>query len=60
VAAPVRDRTGRTVASLGVTGPLTRMSPTRLTELVSVVVEAAEEVSRQLGHAPALAAAPSA
>jgi DNA-binding IclR family transcriptional regulator len=60
VAAPVCDRTGRTVASLGVTGPLTRMSPTRLTELVSVVVEAAEEVSRQLGHAPALAAAPSA
>ncbi|HLI25455.1 MAG TPA: IclR family transcriptional regulator [Chloroflexota bacterium] len=54
VAAPLHDRTGRTVASIGVTGPLSRLSAPRLTELVPLVVAAAADVSRRLGYPLAL------
>jgi len=53
VAAPVRDRYGRIVAAVSVVGPLSRMTPPRLDELIPIVKEAADEVSRRLGYSMA-------
>jgi DNA-binding IclR family transcriptional regulator len=50
VAAPVRDHTGRVVASLSVLGPAARIPRERIPELVIKVTRAAGEVSRDLGH----------
>jgi IclR family acetate operon transcriptional repressor len=49
VAAPVRDQTGRVTSALGIAGPRTRLEDERLTQLIPVVVQAANELSRNLG-----------
>lgn len=53
LAAPVFDGFDRPVAALGISGPLNRLTAARLKALAPRVVEAAAELSRALGHAPA-------
>ena len=53
IAAPVRDRGGYVVGSVGIDGPVERICDARLaprTELVGHVVSVAREISRVLGH----------
>ena len=49
VAAPVRDREGRTIASLSVGGSTHRVTEVRIPELARAVQEAASRVSERLG-----------
>ena len=49
VAAPLRDRTGKTIASLSVYGPMVRVDGDCLTGWMSLVTETAETISRELG-----------
>ena len=49
VAAPIRNAHGDVVASMSVSGPSFRLPEDRLTEVVRLVVSAAEEVSHRLG-----------
>jgi DNA-binding IclR family transcriptional regulator len=53
IAAPIRNAHGDVIASLSVSGPTFRLSESRVKELVPVVLDAAEEVSRRLGHGAA-------
>jgi len=51
IAAPIRDYTGNVIAGLSISGPATRMTPERIQkDLVSVVVETADDISRKLGY----------
>jgi DNA-binding IclR family transcriptional regulator len=50
IAAPIRNAHGDVIASLSVSGPTFRITEPRVKELVPVVLDAAEEVSRRLGH----------
>jgi DNA-binding IclR family transcriptional regulator len=51
LAAPIRDRTGRVVAALSVSGPLTAMNlPDRQDELAMTVIEHADRISSGLGY----------
>lgn len=50
VAAPVRDRTGETVAAVSVSGPSYRMTRKRMAELGALSVEIAAKVSARLGY----------
>ncbi len=52
VAAPIRDREGRAFASISVSGPAHRVSPSRDTEIARRVMATAEEISRRLGYQP--------
>ncbi|MCR5942775.1 IclR family transcriptional regulator [Ochrobactrum sp. XJ1] len=52
VAAPIFGHDRRVVASLGVTGPVDRLSGSRLKELGPCVAEAALELSEELGYHP--------
>jgi len=49
IAAPVRDQSARVIAALGIAGPRSRLEDARLAELVPVVVDAADRLSRNLG-----------
>jgi DNA-binding IclR family transcriptional regulator len=49
IAAPIRNAHGDVIASLSVSGPTFRLGEPRVKELVPVVQDAAEEVSRRLG-----------
>lgn len=49
IGAPIRDHTGAIVAALGVGGPVTRVTPERLSELSELVSQAATGLSRRLG-----------
>lgn len=49
VAAPIRDRAGRVVASISVAGDATRIAPVK-TELAYATMEVAALVSRRLGY----------
>jgi DNA-binding IclR family transcriptional regulator len=49
LAAPVHSAHGDVVASVSVSGPSYRLPETRLSELVALVIEAADEVSRRVG-----------
>ncbi|MDR7481331.1 MAG: IclR family transcriptional regulator [Armatimonadota bacterium] len=51
VAAPIRDHTGRVVASVSVLAPAARIPRSRIPELVEKVTEAARRISRDLGYA---------
>jgi DNA-binding IclR family transcriptional regulator len=53
IAAPIHNAHGDVIASLSVSGPTFRLTETRVKELVPVVLDAAEEVSRRLGHGSA-------
>jgi IclR family transcriptional regulator, KDG regulon repressor len=50
LAAPARDHTGTVVASLGIAGPAARFEPARRVELIKLLRDAAEAVSRDLGY----------
>jgi len=51
LAAPLRDRSGRVVAALSVSGPLSAMNlPDRLGELARKVIECADHISTGLGY----------
>src|SRR3954470_4918009 len=52
-AAPIHNAHGDVIASLSVSGPTFRLTETRVKELVPVVLDAAEEASRRLGHGSA-------
>jgi DNA-binding IclR family transcriptional regulator len=49
IAAPIRNAHGDVIASLSVSGPTFRLGEARVKELVPVVQDAADEVSRRLG-----------
>ncbi|MDO5706026.1 MAG: IclR family transcriptional regulator [Paracoccus sp. (in: a-proteobacteria)] len=51
IAAPVFDLTGRAVAGMSVSGPLTRMGNGRITALADCVMQGAADLSRHLGAA---------
>ncbi|TDE15068.1 IclR family transcriptional regulator [Jiangella asiatica] len=56
IAAPIRDRSGRIVAALSVSGPLSAMNlPARQNELAMIAIEHADQVSSNLGYHAALA-----
>jgi len=50
VAAPVRDRKGTVIAALSISGPTIRLTRDRIDTVRTLVCEAAEEISRMLGH----------
>jgi DNA-binding IclR family transcriptional regulator len=50
IAAPIHNAHGDVIASLSVSGPTFRLGDLRVKELVPVVQDAADEVSRRLGH----------
>ncbi len=50
VAAPVRQADGAVVAALSVSGPAFRMRPVDLPRIGRVTIEAAQAISRRLGH----------
>jgi len=50
VAAPVLDSSGSVVAGISVSGPVTRMSRTRTSEIAQAVKKAAMEISKRLGY----------
>ncbi|MCC7353348.1 MAG: IclR family transcriptional regulator [Anaerolineae bacterium] len=50
LAAPIRDYRRKVIASIGISGPASRMTLDRMPELGVVVVKTAEEVSRLIGH----------
>jgi DNA-binding IclR family transcriptional regulator len=50
MAAPVRSGDGKVVAALTASGPAFRLTEERMHELAPVLIEAADELSRRLGH----------
>ena len=50
VAAPIRDHTGRVVASVSVLAPAVRIPRSRIPELIEKVTETARRISRDLGY----------
>ncbi len=54
VAAPVRNVHGEVVASVSVSGPTFRLDGQRLAAATTATVDTADEVSRRLGHRPAV------
>jgi DNA-binding IclR family transcriptional regulator len=50
VAAPIRNHSGRVVASLSVSGPATRISKGRIPTLAARVREVAAKLSTRLGY----------
>lgn len=50
IAAPIRDRHGKVVAALSISGPASRLNDARLSLLVSRVIEAADNISGRLGY----------
>lgn len=52
VAAPVRDAQARVVAGISVSGPVTRMTRSKVNEIGDLLVAKTGELSRQLGHHP--------
>lgn len=50
VAAPVRDSSGLVVASVGIAGPVQRLSDEVVSQFAPIVVETAASISRRLGY----------
>jgi len=50
VAAPIRNRDGKVVAALSISGPTIRMTDDRMGILRGLVVDAVEEISNELGY----------
>ena len=50
VAAPVRDSSGKVVASVGIAGPVQRLSEDMMAKFAPEVVETAASISRRLGY----------
>ena len=54
IAAPIREAGGRVIASVGLAGPVQRLSDDVLARFVPLVVETAATISARLGHRPRL------
>jgi IclR family transcriptional regulator, KDG regulon repressor len=52
VAAPVRDYSGEVVAAITITGPVGRITRSKLPELAGHVIKAADNISSRLGYRP--------
>jgi DNA-binding IclR family transcriptional regulator len=52
VGAPVRDHSGRVVASVSVAGPAFRLTRNQIPSVARLVMKAARELSAELGHRP--------
>lgn len=50
VAAPIRNHLGKVVASISIAGPTTRVTPTRVPELIQAVKDTAQRLSTRLGY----------
>jgi DNA-binding IclR family transcriptional regulator len=50
IAAPIRNREGRAVAALGVSGPSVRFTPMAMQQMGAAVVETAERISAELAY----------
>jgi IclR family acetate operon transcriptional repressor len=49
IAAPVYDRSGQSVAGIGVAAPLSRIPPERVPEVAPLIMEAGRQLSERLG-----------
>ena len=52
IAAPIRDKTGEIVASIGISAPVNRLTDERCTQAISHVRAVAEEISAGLRGEP--------
>jgi DNA-binding IclR family transcriptional regulator len=50
VAAPIRGQHGQVVAAVSASGPTFRLTPSRMEQLASTVIAAADEISHFLGY----------
>lgn len=50
VGAPIRDHSTQVIAALSIAGPSVRLESDRIKEIIPAVVEAAAEISHQLGY----------
>ncbi len=50
IAAPVFDFRGKGIASIGISGPSTRIDPTRVAVLAEIVTEVANDLSARMIH----------
>jgi IclR family transcriptional regulator, KDG regulon repressor len=50
IAAPVFDHLGNVVAAVSISGPTTRMTKDRLTQLGPVMIQTSQKISARLGH----------
>lgn len=50
VAAPIYDATGKAVAAMSISVPVSRWSPERQAELLALAIEGTRELSERLGH----------
>lgn len=48
IAVPVEDFRGKVIASMGISGPATRMTPERLQELAAIVLEVGKALSKRM------------
>jgi len=60
IGAPIVGHTGQVVAAMGIGGPVTRVTPTRIDELAELVMTAAGSLSRRMGAEQSGAYAPTA
>ncbi len=56
VAAPIRNHTGKVIASISIAGRTTSVTPARVPELIHTVRETAQRISARLGYRETLAA----
>ena len=57
IAAPIRNDAGEVVASVGMAGPVTRLSKKAIAAFIPHVIATAEEISARLGHRDEMARA---
>ena len=50
IAAPILDYKSNAIDSISISGPITRFSKNKIPEFISLVKEAAEEISKRLGY----------
>ncbi len=58
LAAPIRDHRSRVIASVSVSGPSSRLTPQRVSEIAPEVIRTAEQISREIGYQGTLARYP--
>lgn len=50
VAAPIRDYTGKIIAAVSMSGPISRMSPTKMNQIKEGITRTAAEITAALGY----------
>ena len=56
LAVPVRDASGQVVASLSVSGPVTRLNDQQVHDVIGELIDCGEKLSTRLGYSPEPAA----